>query len=179
MALVWVGLVLVHRAHPDWRPRSPQAPRELVLLGRVLVGVAGVVLFLGTVTTGTGPHAGSGGHVKRLPFALERVTQLHADSALLLTGLIVATLFTVRLAHASAVVRQRANWLAYAVVLQVAIGYTQYFLNLPRGVVELHVAGATLLWSATIWLQLGHSAPSKDAEPDWPQIPRPKEAAAS
>jgi cytochrome c oxidase assembly protein subunit 15 len=114
-----------------------------------------------------------------LPFALERVTQLHADSALLLTGLIVATLFAVRLAHASAVVRQRANWLAYAVVLQVAIGYTQYFLNLPRGVVELHVAGATLLWSATIWLQLGHSAPSKDAEPDWPQIPRPKEAAAS
>ncbi|MGN6472132.1 MAG: COX15/CtaA family protein, partial [Mycobacteriales bacterium] len=98
MVLVWIGLVLVHRANPDWQPRRPDAPRELVILGRVVVGVAGVVLFLGTVTTGTGPHAGSGGHVKRLPFALERVTQLHADSALLLTGLIVATLFAVRLA---------------------------------------------------------------------------------
>jgi cytochrome c oxidase assembly protein subunit 15 len=138
----------------------------------VLVAVAGIVLFLGTVTTGTGPHAGSGGHVKRLPFALERVTQLHADSALLLTGLIVATLFAVRLARASEVVRRRANWLAYAVVLQVAIGYTQYFLNLPRGVVELHVAGATLLWSATIWLQLGHSAPtSRSASDSAPQSP--------
>ena len=159
MLLIWAGLVLVHRADPDWQPRAPDAPRELVLLGRVLVVVAGIVLLLGTVTTGTGPHAGDKTDVKRLPFALERVTQLHADSALLLTGLIIATLFAVRLASASAVLRQRSNWLAYAVVVQVAIGYTQYFLNLPPGVVELHVAGATLLWSATIWLQLGHTAP--------------------
>lgn len=159
MLLVWDGLVLVHRSDPDWVPRRPEVPRELLLLGRVLATVAGVVLLLGTVTTGTGPHAGDGGHVKRLPFALERVTQLHADSALLLTGLIVATLFAVRLAGAPAVVRQRAWWLGYAVLAQVAIGYTQYFLNLPSGVVELHVAGATLLWSATIWLQLGYTAP--------------------
>ncbi|HWC35610.1 MAG TPA: COX15/CtaA family protein [Mycobacteriales bacterium] len=162
MVLMWVGLVLVHRAHPDWQPKASDAPRELVLLGRVLVATAALVLFLGTVTTGTGPHAGDSGHVKRLPFALERVTQLHADSALLLTGLVVATLFAVRLAGASAVLRQRSNWLAYAVVAQVAIGYTQYFLNLPPGVVELHVAGATLLWSAAVWLQLGHSAPQPE-----------------
>jgi cytochrome c oxidase assembly protein subunit 15 len=164
MLLVWDGLVLVHRAHPDWVPRRPEVPRELVVLGRVLVGVAGVVLFLGTVTTGTGPHAGSGEHVKRLPFPLERVTQLHADSALLLTGLVVATLFAVRLAKAPRVVHQRAWWLAYAVLAQVAIGYTQYFLNLPPSVVELHVAGATLLWSATIWLQLGYTAPDQIRE---------------
>jgi cytochrome c oxidase assembly protein subunit 15 len=159
MLLVWDGVVLVHRAHPDWVPRPPEVPRELLVLGRVLVAVAGVVLFLGTVTTGTGPHAGSGGHVKRLSFPLERVTQLHADSALLLTGLVVATLFAVRLAGAPRVVHQRAWWLAYAVLAQVVIGYTQYFLNLPPSVVELHVAGATLLWSATLWLQLGYTAP--------------------
>lgn len=157
MVLVWDGLVLVHRAHPDWVPRRPDAPRELLVLGRLLVGVAAIVLFLGTVTTGTGPHAGSGEHVKRLPFPLERVTQLHADSALLLTGLVIAMLFAVRLGNASAVVRHRATWLAYAVVAQVAIGYTQYFLNLPPSVVEIHVAGATVLWSATIWLQLGYT----------------------
>jgi cytochrome c oxidase assembly protein subunit 15 len=176
MLLMWAGLVLVHRAHPDWEPRTPDAPRELVWLGRVLVAVAGVVLFLGTVTTGTGPHAGDKAHVKRLPFALERVTQLHADSALLLTGLIVATLFAVRLAGAPAVLRQRANWLGYAVVAQVAIGYTQYFLNLPPGVVELHVAGATLLWSATIWLQLGFTAPRASGAGAPVVVPEPKAA---
>ncbi|HVV77545.1 MAG TPA: COX15/CtaA family protein [Mycobacteriales bacterium] len=180
MLLMWAGLVLVHRAHPDWRPRSPDAPHELLLLGRVLVVVAGVVLFLGTVTTGAGPHAGDKAHVKRLPFALERVTQLHADSALLLTGLIVATLFAVRLAGADATVRRRSNWLAYTVVAQVAIGYTQYFLNLPPGVVELHVAGATLLWSATLWLQLGHSAPQpRPRAVTEPALVRQTEATAS
>ncbi|HVT20488.1 MAG TPA: COX15/CtaA family protein [Mycobacteriales bacterium] len=180
MLLMWAALVLVHRAHPDWQPRRPDAPRELVRLGRVLVAVAGVVLLLGTVTTGTGPHAGDKAHVKRLPFALERVTQLHADSALLLTGLVVATVFAVRLAGGSAVLRKRANWLVYAVVVQAAIGYTQYFLNLPPGVVELHVAGATLLWSATVWLQLGFTAPLADRASKPPVVvPQPEASVSS
>jgi cytochrome c oxidase assembly protein subunit 15 len=162
MAMLWAALVLVHRADPDWEPTAPTARRELVTLGRVLVGVAGVVLFLGTVTTGTGPHAGSGEHIRRLHFPLERVTQLHADSALFLTGLVVATLFAVRLTDTTALVRRRATVLGGMVALQVAIGYTQYFLNLPSGVVELHIAGATALWCAALWLQLGFTARSSD-----------------
>jgi cytochrome c oxidase assembly protein subunit 15 len=158
MLMVWAALVLVHRADPAWTPGPATVRRELLVLGRLLVAVAGVVLVLGTVTTGTGPHAGAGpNQVRRLPFALERVTQLHADSALLLTGLVVATLFAVRLTDTSDVVRRRAAWLAGAVGLQVVIGYTQYFLDLPPGVVELHVAGATVLWASTLWLQLGFS----------------------
>src|SRR5437763_4030 len=97
--------------------------------------------------------------------ALARVPQLHADAALLLPGLVVATLFAVRLTDASDVVRRRAPLLTAAIGVQVAIGYTQYFLNLPPGVVELHVAGATLLWSATLWLQLGFTAPTPPPAP--------------
>jgi heme a synthase len=176
MLMVWASLVLVHRADPAWTPRPPAARRELVLLGRLLVTVAGVVLVLGTITTGTGPHAGDGAHhVRRLGFPLERVTQLHADSALLLTGLVVATLFAVRLTDVSDVVRRRSVLLAAAVGVQVVIGYTQYFLNLPPGVVELHVAGATLLWSATLWLQLGFTAP----EPPAATVPAQEAASAT
>jgi cytochrome c oxidase assembly protein subunit 15 len=159
MAMLWVAMVLVQRADPKWEPVRPAVARELLLLGRLLVGVAAGVLFLGTVTTGTGPHAGSGAHVRRLHFPLERVTQLHADSALLLTGLVIATLFAVRLTPTPDLIRRRSWLLAGMVLLQVAIGYTQYFLNLPPGVVELHVAGATVLWCSTIWLQLGFTAP--------------------
>jgi heme a synthase len=162
MAMLWAALVLVHRADPGWAPKAPSARRELVVLGRLLVSVAAAVLFLGTVTTGTGPHAGSGEHIRRLDFPLERVTQLHADSALFLTGLVVATLFAVRLTDTTAVVRRRATVLGGMVVLQVAIGYTQYFLNLPSGVVELHIAGATALWCAALWLQLGFTAARSD-----------------
>jgi cytochrome c oxidase assembly protein subunit 15 len=164
MAMLWVALVLVHRADPAWTATVPTVKRELLLLGRTLVGVAAVVLFLGTVTTGTGPHAGAGTHIRRLHFPLERVTQLHADSALLLTGLVVATLFAVRLTPTTALVRRRAAILAGMVLLQAAIGYTQYFLNLPPGVVELHIAGATALWCSTLWLQLGFTAPMAPAQ---------------
>jgi cytochrome c oxidase assembly protein subunit 15 len=160
MLMLWAALVLAHRAHPDWVPRPPPVRRELLVLGRVLVTVAAATLVLGTVTTGTGPHAGDAGdHIERFDLPLERVTQLHADAALLLTGLVVATLFAVRLTDVPALIRRRALWLAGAVGLQVVIGYTQYFLDLPAGVVELHVAGATVLWAATLWLQLGYTAP--------------------
>jgi heme a synthase len=159
MLMLWAALVLVHRADPAWIPRRADARRELVALTRLLVVSAGLVLILGTVTTGTGPHAGSGTHIRRLHLPLERVTQLHADSALFLTGLVVATLFAVRLTDTTGLVRRRANWLAAMVALQVVIGYTQYFLNLPASVVELHIAGATALWCSTVWLALGLTAP--------------------
>jgi len=163
MAMLWAALLLVHRADPHWQPRRSAARRELTWLFRLVSATAGGVLVLGTVTTGTGPHAGDGGtHIRRLALPLERVTQLHADAALLLTGLVVATLFAVRLTETTAVVRRRAHWLAAAVGLQVVIGYTQYFLDLPPSVVELHVAGATLLWCAAVWLQLGLTASPRE-----------------
>jgi cytochrome c oxidase assembly protein subunit 15 len=172
MLMIWASLLLVHRSHPRWQPRRPRARRELVVLARLLVGVAAVVLALGTVTTGTGPHAGDGSrHVTRLPFPLERVTQLHADGALLLTGLVVATLFALRVADADDILRRRGRWVAAATGAQVVIGYVQYFLDLPPSVVELHVAGASLLWAAVLWLELGFTAPEpvavEQAQTSW------------
>lgn len=161
MVLLWAALVLVHRADDAGRATQQPVRRELRALTLLLASTASVVLVLGTVTTGTGPHAGdSTKHVPRFGFPLDRVTQLHADSALLLTGLVIATLFAVRLTDCSAVVRRRAAWVAAAVVVQVVIGYVQYFLNLPPGVVGLHVAGATALWCATVWLALATQPPS-------------------
>jgi cytochrome c oxidase assembly protein subunit 15 len=160
MLLLWASLVLVHRAD-DAEPPSTVMRPELRWLVRLLAGVAGAVLVLGTVTTGTGPHAGdSTRHVTRFALPLDRVTQLHADAALLLTGLVVATLFAVRLTDTTAAVRRRAHWLAAAVLAQIALGYVQYFLNLPPGVVEMHVAGATALWCAALWLALAVPASS-------------------
>ena len=85
-----------------------------------------------------------------------------------------ATLFAVRLTNVSETVPRRSLWLATAVVVQVAIGYTQYFLNLPPGVVELHVAGATLLWASTLWLQLGFTAPTLNLSDAGVAIAKPR-----
>jgi len=155
MVLLFAALVLVHRADADWPRVTAPVRGELRTLATLLVVTASVVLVLGTITTGTGPHAGdSTKEVPRFGFPLDRVTQLHADSALLLTGLVIATLFAVRLTDTTSVVRRRAMWLAAAVGVQVVIGYVQYFLNLPPSVVGMHVAGATALWCAAVWLAL-------------------------
>ena len=156
MVLLWAALLLVHRATPAATiPRQQPLRRELRALVLLVAVVASGVLVLGTITTGTGPHAGdSTRHVTRFALPLERITQLHADAALLLTGLVVATLFAVRMTDSGPVLRRRANWLAAAIGAQVVIGYVQYFMNLPASVVELHVAGATALWCAALWLAL-------------------------
>ena len=155
MVLLFASLVMVHRADADWPRVTSPVRRELRALTTLLVATASAVLVLGTITTGTGPHAGdSTKRVPRFGLPLDRVTQLHADSALLLTGLVIATLFAVRLTHTTPAVRRRAAWLAAAVGVQVVLGYVQYFLNLPPSVVGMHVAGATALWCAAVWLAL-------------------------
>lgn len=162
MVVLWDALVLHHRAAPGWRPLPlPVVRREVVWLGRGLAGTAGVVLALGTVVTGTGPHAGDE-HTVRLPFDLRDVTQLHADFALLLTGLAIATLVAMRTAEVPAHVAKVGRWLVAALLLQVAIGYSQYFSGLPVGLVELHIAGATVLWVVTVWLNLAFTAPVRE-----------------
>src|SRR5262249_55953563 len=72
MVILWDALVLQNRAHPSWSPAAqPLVRKEIIWLGRLLATTAGVVLVLGTVTTGTGPHAGDA-HAPRLHFPLER-----------------------------------------------------------------------------------------------------------
>ncbi|MHB2023843.1 MAG: COX15/CtaA family protein [Mycobacteriales bacterium] len=159
MVIVWAAVVLHHRSHPAWRPGgAPAVRREVRWLGQLLAGSAGLVLILGTVVTGAGPHAGAP-NAPRLHLPLARVTQLHADSALFLTGALVATLIALRIADAPAPVRRRANVAAGLLLLQVAIGYTQYFLDLPPGLIEMHIACATALWMALIRLNLSMSSP--------------------
>ena len=50
-----------------------------------------------------------------------------------------------------------SSWI-FVAVLQAAIGYIQYFNDVPELLVGLHVAGATVLWAMTVWLVLSTSA---------------------
>jgi cytochrome c oxidase assembly protein subunit 15 len=159
MLIVWIALVLHHRSHPEWFAGGrPVVRREVVWLARLLAAAAGLVLVLGTIVTGAGPHAGAPG-APRLHLPLERVTQLHADAALFLTGALVATLFALRIADAPAEVRRRAHIAAGFLLLQIAIGYTQYFLDLPSSLVLVHIACATVLWISILRVNLSMHAP--------------------
>ena len=155
----------VRLLRPD---HSSAPPRWLTWLGRLLAATAGVVLVLGTIVTGSGPHSGDSSDVVRFGFEVRAVAQVHADAAMLLVGLVVAMAFAVRASDVSRQARRQSVWLVVTVVAQASIGFTQYFLGVPVGLVGLHIAGATLLWifSLRLALQLSPRQVSAMSLPD-------------
>lgn len=171
MVLLWNALVLQHRAsRPDGSDQRLAVAPELVTMGRLLVAAAAVAIVLGTVVTGSGPHAGShdGELIERLPFAVETVSRLHGASVLLFLALAVVALRALRRDGAAPQVVRAAQVLAGVIVAQGAIGYTQYFLGVPAALVLLHVAGAVAVWLAVLRLALSMkvsvTTPASDRE---------------
>jgi heme a synthase len=161
-SILAVAVVLHQRAAEGPGPAVPLVRTDLRLLAALLAAVTGLMLAAGTVVTGTGPLAGTtidaGGHLTTVPrfhfFSLDAVTQLHADIAWFIsaTSLALATGLHFSTAPARA---KRYGWLMVAGVgLQAVIGYTQFFLHLPAGLVWVHVAGSVLLWIIVLRLYL-------------------------
>jgi cytochrome c oxidase assembly protein subunit 15 len=154
MVLVWNGVVLRNRAGHDGAAAPPMVSPLVLWLGRGLVALAVAVVLSGTLVTGSGPHGGDE-NVDRLPFLIHTVARVHGVlvmSLLALTLLVGRKVFT---DHAPAAVRHRYVTLLVVLVLQGAIGYTQYFTGVPVLLVGLHVAGATALWMAVLSFHLG------------------------
>jgi cytochrome c oxidase assembly protein subunit 15 len=130
---------------------------ELRQFASWLVVWAAVVLALGTVVTGSGPHAGSneGQFVERLPFAVRDVARLHAVAVWILLALALYTLWRARRDRAPADVQARGGALLVVLCAQGALGYIQYFNNVPAALVAIHIGGATALWVAVLRFRLG------------------------
>lgn len=149
MLLLWDAFMLRQRASRPVGERYPVVRDEVLLLARIAAGTGAIILVLGTVVTGTGPNSGAS-VVTRLPFQLRDVAQLHSDAVLFLTGVTVALAVVLRMVRAPKAAQQRCRLLLGLIVAQAAVGFTQYFLGLPRALVELHILGATLFWLATL-----------------------------
>ncbi|MCM3921256.1 COX15/CtaA family protein [Frankia sp. AiPs1] len=156
MVLLWNAVVLDRRARQGAGPVTPAVAPALLWLARLLVVVSAGVLVLGTVVTGTGPHSGDSEHPARFGFDIVNVSQLHADGAMLLTGLVAAMAFAVRITAAPAAARRDSLTLIAVVVAQAGLGFAQYFLGVPSGLVALHMTGATIMWvvALRLWLAM-------------------------
>jgi cytochrome c oxidase assembly protein subunit 15 len=128
-----------------------------------VVGAVSVVLVLGALVTGTGPHAGDKDN-DRLPFDPRDITQLHADGVFLLTGL---TLALAGLAWRTTY-RPWALAILGLIVAQGSLGYWQYFHGSPAGAVAVHVALATGIFTAASWLALSSGARPPRTSPPTP-----------
>jgi cytochrome c oxidase assembly protein subunit 15 len=149
MALIAGALALVIKS----RPLEALAPlkSEIVHLNKILLLLAGLVITLGTLVTGSGPHAGDTA-AKRFPFDPRTVSFLHADVVIAFCGLAVAIWLALRLTHADTRIINSAQLVIIFILIQGAIGYTQYFTKLPEALVALHLLGADCVWVSTCLL---------------------------
>ena len=148
--LVGCATVLHHKAgEVDGGDRRPVATDEIRLLSKVLVAATALVLFTGTVVTGAGPHGGDE-EVARLDFFVPDVVRLHSVAVWILLAATVWTYLLARKGGASPVVDRALQVLVVALVVQGAIGYTQYFTGVPVGLVAAHVLGSMLVWIAAV-----------------------------
>lgn len=152
MLLVWASAWLVHRSRETDGPTTAVVPREVRWLSYLTSAVLAVVLFLGTLVTGSGPHSGDDAeHPARLHFDMRTVAWLHADTVMLLTGLVVAVLLATLLVARHTRAPRAWTWVIGVIVVQGIVGYTQYFLQVPAGLVEVHMILASILVVVTTW----------------------------
>jgi cytochrome c oxidase assembly protein subunit 15 len=150
MGMIAVSYVLWQRSREGDGPVELLTRRELIWLGRVLVIATAAVIAAGTLVTGTDPHAGASDASKRLPFKALDITQAHADLVFIVVGLTVALWFAFKATDARPESVRAVRDMFLVLVLQAAIGYTQYFTGLPAWMVLLHMTGACLTWIAAL-----------------------------
>ena len=151
LAMVGLAVVLIRRLDEgDGPPRALVAP-GVVWLTRATFVTAWAVLYVGTVVTGSGPHA-SDVKAPRNGLDPRALTQLHTDLVFLLVGLTVAAVLVVRSTGTPSVVRRAAGTLLAVEVAQGMIGFVQYATDLPVLLVAAHLLGAALLSAAVTWL---------------------------
>lgn len=121
------------------------------LVARAVVTLTLGVITMGTVVTGSGPHAGDA-QAPRTGFDTRIVALIHADMVIALLALTLGLLISIHLAETGE--QQRAIRHAVLIFLGVAlgqgvIGYVQYFTGLPEIIVAAHLFGATMVWLST------------------------------
>ncbi len=152
-----VSMVLVGAASlAYYRSQLPAGPTPLAVhplvhrLGLVTCVVAAVVLTLGTVVTGSGPHSGDAETPARYGFDPRTISWLHADAVMLFVGLVVAVWLAARLTAPTSLPARAWLGVLGVTLLQGAVGYTQYFTGLPWVVVLGHMLLASLLVVALV-----------------------------
>jgi heme a synthase len=166
--LVAASMALLLRVREGDGAAVPLVPRAVRSLGAALAVVAAAVLVVGTVVTGAGPHSGDAEQPARLPLDPRTVSWLHADLVLLFVGLLVGLLVVLHVTDAPEVLRRRARLLAGVTLAQGAVGYVQYFTDLPEALVAVHMLGACLLVVALTAVLLGMRRRASSAEPGAP-----------
>ncbi|WP_369245773.1 heme A synthase [Streptomyces sp. R41] len=149
-ALITVATLMWQRTREgDAEPR-PLVGKSVQQLVWFLVAAAVLLIAVGTVVTGAGPHAGDSSEVDRMHVNWENVAKLHAVLAWIVVTLTFALWFVLKAVDAPKGPLYRTRDLFLVLLSQGVIGYVQYFTDLPEALVGLHMLGSCLVWIAVL-----------------------------
>jgi heme a synthase len=151
LAMIGVAVVFLRRIDEGDGPPVPLVADGTTWLVRATFLAGWAVLYVGTVVTGSGPHAGDIDS-PRNDLDPRALSQLHTDVVFLLLGLTVATVLVLRAVDAPERAQRAAVVLLVVELAQGLVGFVQYFTDLPVGLVTLHLLGAALTSAAMTWL---------------------------
>lgn len=173
MAMIGVAVRLLLSV-PAPLPTAHRGPT--VGLAWATFASAWAVLYVGTVVTGSGPHAGDAS-TERNGLDPLQVSQLHADLVFLFVGLTLGLLFTLLAVGAPAAAQRAVRVLLLLELAQGAVGFVQYFTDLPEVLVGIHLLGAALISASVTWtlLRVRHPAARPPAGADGPVEPSARE----
>ena len=162
-SLAIIGLAVLFLRRID-QPAPEPARGPAVALAWVTFAAAWVVLYVGTVVTGSGPHAGDADSPRNDLDPLQ-VSQLHADAVFLFVGLTIGLLFAVHAAGGTTEAKRAVAVLLGVELAQGTIGFVQYFTDLPEVLVGFHMLGAALVSAAVTWALLAVRTPTGGPTP--------------
>jgi len=140
MAIIGVCVLLLDELRGPERPGAPLPVRRATL---VVLGLGWLSLYLGTVVTGSGPHAGDL-DARRTGLDPQWMSHVHAWSVYALVAATVVLLVLARRAGAARVASATTLLLGIELA-QGVVGFVQYFTDLPVVLVALHMLGAALI----------------------------------
>lgn len=142
MLLVAASAVLLHRDDEGDGPPVPVVSATVQRWAPLLAVLAAVVLVLGAVTTGAGPHSGDDEVGYR--FAVDPLLAARIHAAAVAGFVVTLVVLVIATRQAPAVLRRRGQLLAAVVAAQGAVGYLQVLTDLPVTLVLVHMLGTGL-----------------------------------
>ena len=128
------------------------SPRQPDIFSRLHLALTALVLILGTVVTGAGPHAGDIDS-PRLQIPIQSATFMHGVAVVLL---LITTLAFYLAQETSDLTKKRLIVFALLSLAQGVIGFVQYIQGVPQLLVAAHLAGSIVVWIGAwrIWLSV-------------------------
>ncbi len=153
LSIILVAISVKIFAYFSEKTYQYKLPKIVDFYLQILTLIGFIVIVLGTITTGSGPHSGDE-IAARFNLDMREVAWLHADSVLLFIGLVIGLQVITRLDKDLFYLQTNAKILLAICVIQGFIGYVQWFSSVPWILVSVHVAGAVITWITLVNLSL-------------------------